>query len=857
MFRSFGVGLATLLTGLTFAVSSPAATTYAILVGVNQTADPGVQPRPHAEADAQALYDLLIDPVHRGAPPANVHLLLGNEDEKRNAKAASKENILAAFKDVVAKANKDDLVVVAFFGRGAITGDRTCYFTRESTIAERADNALLTADLEHELVGFKSERLVAFIDVNYKGVDPGKEKLLEPNPLDFVRVFIGSEDKEEHTLPRGRVVFVGNVNIAPAIDIENHGLFAHALLAGLKGAADVDGYEPDGLVTVAELDTYLDKILPDLGRKHGKTAEEKVVSFYDWAGRSSQFDVTLNPAVTPKVKDRVAKLKELKLPAEQEAEGEKLLTKMTALKADQELRKLYQQLADGTLTLDTFRSARDDNFAARKLGNDDAIDFARKVSDGINVIKSNYYKPVDTGELTVAAIKGIYRKIEEKIPDDIAAKLENPKGMTRAAAEKLLAEVRTLLGKREDLNGNKGVDVALSMMMLVLDFPYTIYIDEEAKKKSDSDLLGRFIGIGISIRRDIARDGLLVVSPIKGSPAYKAGLRAGDLVTEITTDMGANGRPLPEGTETVSTKGMKTEDAIKRILGRPGSLITVKVQREGVAEPITVGIKRAQVHVETVLGVKRQTDDNWEFMLDPNDKIGYIRLTQFTDKSTGDMKAAMTKLAAQGVRGVVLDLRFNPGGLLDAAVDITDMFITDGTIVSIRPRTGQPRVFGGEGGSKKFVQFPMVCLINGDSASGSEIVSAALQDHKRAIIIGERSFGKGSVQTIHEFRPTDAKIKMTTATFWRPSERNLNKPSTSGSPNEDWGVKPDDNFEVKLDRSERVALIEHLRDQEVIPNRDLPVKEKAAFQDKQLDKALEYLRSQLKSAAKSPMNKAG
>ncbi|MBX7103772.1 MAG: S41 family peptidase [Gemmataceae bacterium] len=855
MFRSFGIGLAALISGLMFAAGSPAATTHAIIVGVTQTADPGIQPRVNAEADAQALHDLLMKPEYRGVPAENMHLFLGKEDVARKAQPATKEKILAGVKEVVAKAAKDDLVIIAFFGRGAISADRTCFFTSDSTVKDRAQNALATADLEQEFQAFKGDKLVAFIDVNYKGIDPGKEKLLEPNPLDFIRVFVGSEDKEEHTLPQGRVVYIANANISPAVEVEGHGLFAHALLAGLKGAADVEGYEPDGLVTVDEMDTYLDKTLPELARKYGKTNDEKIIAPFDWGGKLNHFAITENPAVMPKVKARLAKLRETTLPDEQKAEGERLLSKMTHLKADQELRKLYQKLADGDVTVATFQSARDDNFAGRKLPAEDAQTFAKKTMDGILIVKSGYVKDVELGDLTASAIKGMYKKLEEKMPAEVKEKLENVKELKRQGAEALLADVRSRLGKREDLEGNKDVDTALGMMMLTLDYPYTIYIDEEAKKKSEIDFRGRFIGIGIQIRRDLVRDGLLVVSPIKGSPAYKAGLKAGDLITEIVTDMDAKGKPLGH-TEAVSTKGMKTEDAIKRILGRPNTPITVKVEREGVAQPFTVEIKRNQVNVETVLGARRNADDSWDFMLDPKEKIGYIRLTQFTDKSSGDMEAAVKALAAQGVRGVVLDLRFNPGGLLDAAVEITDLFIDDGKIVGIKPRSGREREFGGQH-EGSYLGFPLVCLVNGESASGSEIVSAALQDHKRAIIIGERSFGKGSVQTIHQFRPADAEIKMTTATFWRPNGKNLNKPSTSGSPNEDWGVRPDEGFELKLERPEKITLIERMRDQEIIPNRDLPAKEKTEFKDRQLEMGLEYLKSQIRTAVKPGLKKAG
>src|SRR5262249_42066515 len=162
------------------------------------------------------------------------------------------------------------------------------------------------------------------------------------------------------------------------------------------------------------------------------------------------------------------------------------------------------------------------------------------------------------------------------------------------------------------------------------------------------------------------------------------------------------------------------------------------------------------------------------FMMDPEKKIGYIRLTQFVRHSARNMTKAMKELKDLGVRGLVLDLRFNPGGLLDSARDISDLFIDDGLIVTIRPREGKEhRMIGHSEGSH--LDFPMVVLINEGSASGSEIVAACLQDHKRAIVVGERSYGKGSVQNVLPF--AGGELKMTTASYWRPSGKNINKSS--------------------------------------------------------------------------------
>jgi carboxyl-terminal processing protease len=265
-----------------------------------------------------------------------------------------------------------------------------------------------------------------------------------------------------------------------------------------------------------------------------------------------------------------------------------------------------------------------------------------------------------------------------------------------------------------------------------------------------------------------------------------------------------------------------------------------------------VEINRGRVEVESVLGIRRKANDDWDFMVDPGNKIGYIRLTGFARNSYRDLYRVMEDLTRRGIKGFVLDLRFNPGGLLDSATRITDLYIDDGLIVSIRNRAGREvRIPGRHEGS--LLDFPMVCLVNGYSASGSEIVSAALQDHRRALIVGERSYGKGSVQNIQPFEGGD--IKLTTASFWRPSGKNLNKSSTSGKDEEEWGVMPD--RVLKLTPKEREELAEHQRDAEIIQRPDRPAKPKAEFKDRQLEVALEYLRGQIKMASRAPVKKAG
>jgi len=193
---------------------------------------------------------------------------------------------------------------------------------------------------------------------------------------------------------------------------------------------------------------------------------------------------------------------------------------------------------------------------------------------------------------------------------------------------------------------------------------------------------------------------------------------------------------------------------------------------------------------------------------------------------------------------MILDLRFNPGGLLGSAVFVSDLFIDDGRIVSIRPRVGKEYKYDGES-ANSYTNFPMVVLVNGFSASGAEIVAACLQDHGRAKVMGTRSYGKGSVQSISNFE--GGKLKMTTASYWRPSGKNINKSSTAGKEDDEWGVSPDKGFVLKLPTGEREELFEHLHDSEIIPRKDVSPKEpKKEFKDRQLEMALDYLRNQIK-----------
>lgn len=843
---------------------------FIVLVGINEYPDKQIKPRKHAEADVKALYHLFTDKKYFGVDKDHIKLLLGGKDDKDPHEDATHENIVKALHWAVSHAGRDDLVIFSFFGQGAPVGERTCFFGTDSTFKDRIKTALTGAEIENEMSKLKSQHFCALIDVNFKGFDAGQESVAEPNPMDLVKIFMGNTDKEDATPPPGRVVFLATNGLTQSIDLEKHGLFTKILLDGLRGAADKEGYEPDGLVTVDELVEYMNKELPSLARTNGKTKAEKEQVHFILGGRTSHFPLTFNPEVYPKAQERLAKLAKLAedktITAEIAEEGQKLLSRMPKLKAMQELRKDYQKLVDGSLPTDDFLKARTKLYASMKLKPSESLEYATKVMQAVQMVREGYVKETSQGDLVAWAIQGLLRRVDEKgLLADLKDELKKAKTMKEAELTKLLTQVREKLGKREDLDKNKDVDISVQQMLTHLD-PYTNYITADDLSRIKTEMTGKFYGIGIQIRKDVTRDMLMVVTPIKGSPAYKAGLKQGDIITEVTCYEDKKGNKL-EQPEVISTKGLALSDAVSRILGKPGSKVKVSIERQFKGEGDKVETKtmnfdivRGAVEVESVMGVKRKDDDSWDYLIDPESRICYVRLTSFARNTFRDLNKVVKELSSEkpGIKGFILDLRFNPGGLLDSAVKICDLFIDDGVIVSIRPRVGREVSYSGEH-EGSFLNFPMVCLINGGSASGSEIVGGCLQDHKRAIIMGERSYGKGSVQNIQPFEQTGGEIKLTTATFWRPSGKNINKSSTKGSEDEDWGIIPDKGYLMKLTPKERDELADQQRDTEIIARRDLPTKETktSEFKDRQLEKALDYLRGQIKTASKAPTKKAG
>ncbi|TLS76929.1 S41 family peptidase [Mariprofundus erugo] len=296
----------------------------------------------------------------------------------------------------------------------------------------------------------------------------------------------------------------------------------------------------------------------------------------------------------------------------------------------------------------------------------------------------------------------------------------------------------------EEVSDEKLIDGALTGMLASLD-PHSTYLDKEMFKQMNVDTTGEFGGLGIEI--SAAEGGIRIVSPIEDTPAYRAGIKAGDLIIKIDDEL---------------ARDLSLAEAVKKMRGKPGTSITLTIFRQGEDAPKEVAIVRAVIKVKSVKGD----------LLAPG--YAYLRITQFQERTDTLLRQQISELKKQSggkLAGAVLDLRNNPGGLLNQAVEVSDMFLDKGNIVSTKSRAGKSMSFDAQPGDE-LDGLPLIVLINNGSASASEIVSGALQDHHRAVLLGTRSFGKGSVQSVVPLSDGTA-IKVTTALYYTPSGRSI------------------------------------------------------------------------------------
>ncbi|MHB0956965.1 MAG: S41 family peptidase [Pirellulaceae bacterium] len=364
---------------------------------------------------------------------------------------------------------------------------------------------------------------------------------------------------------------------------------------------------------------------------------------------------------------------------------------------------------------------------------------------------------------------------------------------------------------------------------------YSDYIGPDYYQQLQQTLDQEFVGIGVEVEGPPAADELRVISPVFDSPAYRAGMRAGDLILEI---------------EGVSTKTMDINDAVKRMKGLPGTSVTLLIRHADEEQPIRLVIEREVIRTKSVLGDTVRHDGRWNYFLESEPRIGYVRITTFGEQTVSELEEVL-QFKDHPIDAMILDLRGNVGGLLESAVETCDMFLDEGIIVSTRGRRAGDEVI--YRATAKYTipttSVPMVVLVDRYSASAAEIVAACLKDHQRAVIVGQRTWGKGTVQNVIPLERNTSALKLTTASYWCPSGTNIHR-GRHATDEDDWGVRPSPGMEVVLTDEQARALYEWRRARDILSNQPGgekvdPAPSAISVSDLQLERALEYLKPKL------------
>jgi carboxyl-terminal processing protease len=335
-------------------------------------------------------------------------------------------------------------------------------------------------------------------------------------------------------------------------------------------------------------------------------------------------------------------------------------------------------------------------------------------------------------------------------------------------------------------------------MMSAMD-PFTNIVWPWNVRDFEKSMTQQFSGIGVEISKETGV--LKIGSLLPDTPAYRASLDADDEIVSV------NGE---------STEKMDIFCAVEKITGPRGTKVTLTMRRPSTGKTWDVTIVRDKIAVQPLRGWQRKADGQWDWMIDPANRIGYVRLTTFTETSAPDLDAVLTQMEKDGLGGLVLDLRYNPGGYLSSAAEVADLFVREGVIVKSHPRHGLDTYeIAHDKGTHP--DYPLVILINENSASASEIVAGALQDpvHHRATLVGQRSYGKGSVQVVSPYTGGESQLKYTVAYYHLPSDQQVkNRYQMEKLGRKDWGVAPD--VEVKMNVTELRAMLDLQRSNDVL-----------------------------------------
>jgi C-terminal peptidase prc len=449
----------------------------------------------------------------------------------------------------------------------------------------------------------------------------------------------------------------------------------------------------------------------------------------------------------------------------------------------------------------------------------EAQTYAEQLTLVVNQVAAAYIRPVPRHELFLAALSGLYEEAGRPVPEGLAAELKkeiadlpaadpevvgnlpgraqigvDPEGMKVAVA------VRQRVGKVKGLEGMGAFRASVKALAASLD-PYSGWADAAEVRRNNG--LANF-GFGLSVDpKRIVGGGLVVEQAAPGGPAQRAGVRPGerivrvnrtavkDLPLPLPLPADADGRPMKLGD--VGLAQLLAPDLFQQGEEIPKLTLTI----EGPGGSRVVKLEATQFEPETVFGVYRERGERWNHWADAKHQIGYIRIARLEYGTAQAVANAVQRLKQDGMRGLILDIRWGPGGWLQESVQVASLFVKEGKIATIKSRMRVDDQEYKVDGTGTFTDFPLVVLVNGETMGGSELIAASLQDNKRASIAGQRTFGKASVQTMNNVAVPEGSFKLTTGTFWRPSGKALHRfPDSRES--DDWGVRPEADLEWRL-----------------------------------------------------------
>jgi carboxyl-terminal processing protease len=440
--------------------------------------------------------------------------------------------------------------------------------------------------------------------------------------------------------------------------------------------------------------------------------------------------------------------------------------------------------------------------------------WAQRVDLFAEQVARRHVRAVSREALLEAMVAALYREARRPLPPSLRTRIEAacaeaaPKPGEAppvvSAREALLTSLRLRLGEVEGLSQRAALEACCKAAIALLD-PYSGLMTAEDRRRA-LGLEQESVGAGLIVTDDTGIGPMVVESVLLGSPGQRAGLRPGDRITHV------EGAPVakapPAALLALKTKNASTDD-IPLIPSdakngpkaeAPPGLVRVRFVRPGEAEPRTALVLPARFRVETAPGVRRRGNGEWDYVADEKARLAYVRLVALGRGTAEELRLTLLELRRKKkMRGLVLDLRWCPGGFLNEAVKVAELFLGEATIATVKMRDRPDEVYRSTAGGK-LDDFPVVVLVNGETSGGAELIAAALQDHRRALVVGSRTLGKASVQTpVVVAEGLD--FKLTTGTFVRPSGKGLHRPADGAG---EWGVVPDEDFRVSPDLGRRL-----------------------------------------------------